>query len=458
MENEIGAVRVLLSQGFLILSLLLAILAPAGLALAAMGRARYKHRFTGLSWMILLFPLTAVATYLFGWLVYHVFAGGPGITEGLRDAWRALPWAETMGPGFIRDEGGDYSDLLLRLLAFMAFAWFAACLLAGAVQERIKGGGLMILALLLAGFFYPIGAAWGWSLDGWMVALIGFHDAFGLALLSTLAGGFTLGVLVVLKPRIASRTSSGELLTLPGHSDGLVIAGLSLVIAGLFGLAMMAIEPATALTLGESRFFAASSVYGAPVPMGGLLLNLVMAASAGLLIGHVLTGGDLRGTLAISVAAVVGISPGGDLYHPLESFLLGLLLAWLCHRSHRWLEKRFHLDDVSGTVAFHGFAGFWGLVIGGVLLWGYPSSLDPEFAGINPFGQAAGALLLFWLLGFLPGYLGARILEFFDALRLAEVVELSGLDLEALRRTEQSRYELHRQEGAYVEDLIKERQ
>ncbi len=458
MESEIGAVRLLLSQAFTALALLLAVLAPAGLALTATGWARFKHRFTGLGWMILLLPLAATATYLVGWLLYHVFPTGPGITDGFGQAWIALPWAETMGPGFFRDEAGGYSDRLLRLVVFMVFAWFAACLLAGAVQERIRGGGLMVLAVALSALCYPIGAAWGWSADGWMVALMGFHDAFGLAVLSTLAGGYALGVLVVLKPRIARHDAKGQAVTIPAHSDGMVIAGRVAMLAGLPGLALAALQPAAAIALADTTLFAASNIYGAPVPLSGLLLNLLMAGSAGLLIGHVLTGGDLPRALSLSLAAIVGTAPGADLYHPLESFLLGLILAWLCHRGYHWLETRFHLDDVTGTVAFHGFAGFWGLVIAGVLLWGYPASPNPDDADINPFGQAAGALLLFWLLGYLPGYLGARILAFLGALRLAQVVELSGLDIEALRRAEDSRYELHGHERAYVDELIKERQ
>ena len=66
-------------------------------------------------------------------------------------------------------------------------------------------------------------------------------------------------------------------------------------------------------------------------------------------------------------------------------------------------------------------------------------------------------MLLFWLLGFLPGYLAAQALSFFGVLRLAGVVELCGRDIDAMRQAEQSRYELYAHERAHVEDLIEER-
>ena len=457
MENELTALRLLLSQGFVVLAFLLAMLAPAGLAVTAAGSSRLKHRFASFGWMILLLPLVSIATYLFGWMFYHAFPAGPGITGGFRDAWSAAPWAETMGPGLDRDENGGYTDLLLRSVVFIAFAWFAAALLAAASLERIRGGGLMILAVILSGLFFAIAAAWGWSEKGWMVEIMGFHDPFGLGVLSTLTGGFTLGVLVVLKARILRRDAQGHLQAVPGHSDGLVMTGRLLMVIGLLGMALAATHPAASLFLGDGTFIVASNVYGAPISLGGLLLNILMAASGGLLIGHVLTDGNLRMTLTLPVAAIVGIIPGSDFYHPLESFILALFLTWLCHRSYHWLENRFYLDDVTGTVAFHGFGGFWGLVVAGILLWGYPASTDPGYVHINPFGQAAGAMLLFWLLGFLPGYVAARVLNFFGVLRLAQVVELCGQDIASLRNTEEASYQLYRQERRYVEDLIEER-
>ena len=84
---------------------------------------------------------------------------------------------------------------------------------------------------------------------------------------------------------------------------------------------------------------------------------------------------------------------------------------------HYWVERRFKIDDAVGAVAVHGYAGFLGVVAAGFLLWGYPSSPDAllghteAFARVTPWGQLAGAVIMFFVLGFIPGYVLSWILK-----------------------------------------------
>jgi ammonia channel protein AmtB len=98
---------------------------------------------------------------------------------------------------------------------------------------------------------------------------------------------------------------------------------------------------------------------------------------------------------------------------------------------HFWVERRFKIDDAVGAVAVHGYAGFIGVVVAGFMLWGYPSSPNTDYATINPLGQFIGALIMFGLLGFLPGYTFASLLKKFDMLRVPPEVEILGLDISA---------------------------
>ena len=78
-------------------------------------------------------------------------------------------------------------------------------------------------------------------------------------------------------------------------------------------------------------------------------------------------------------------------------------------------------------------------VIAGFLLWGYPSSPNPEFASVSPLGQLIGAVIMFFVLGFIPGWVTAKILNGFGLLRIPRQVELMGLDtaaLDAMRKDE----------------------
>ena len=78
---------------------------------------------------------------------------------------------------------------------------------------------------------------------------------------------------------------------------------------------------------------------------------------------------------------------------------------------HYWVERRFKIDDAVGAVAVHGYAGVVGLVICGFVLWGYPSSGYDGYAAINPIGMIIGAVIMFGVLGFLPGWILAKILH-----------------------------------------------
>jgi Amt family ammonium transporter len=93
------------------------------------------------------------------------------------------------------------------------------------------------------------------------------------------------------------------------------------------------------------------------------------------------------------------------------------------------VERRFGIDDAVGAVAVHGYTGFYGVCAAGLLLWGYPSSPNPEYAAINPLGQLAGAVIMFGVLGFLPGFLVAKLLSAFGVLRIPAQIEIAGLDI-----------------------------
>jgi len=99
------------------------------------------------------------------------------------------------------------------------------------------------------------------------------------------------------------------------------------------------------------------------------------------------------------------------------------------YKLHYWVERRFKIDDAVGAVAVHGYAGFLGVVAAGILLWGYPSSPDTSFAVVTPWGNFVGAVIMFWVLGFIPGWITAKILNAFGALRIPREVEIAGLDI-----------------------------
>ena len=154
-----------------------------------------------------------------------------------------------------------------------------------------------------------------------------------------------------------------------------------------------------------------------------------MSLSGGFLAGYLVSKGDPFWTYSCALAGVISASAGNDLYHPIQAMLIGAVGATIAYKAHYWVENRFKLDDGVGAVAVHGYAGCFGVIIAGFVLWGYPASPNPSYATISPLGQTLGAVIMFFVLGFLPGYTVASILKKFDLLRIPEVIELKGLDV-----------------------------
>ena len=117
--------------------------------------------------------------------------------------------------------------------------------------------------------------------------------------------------------------------------------------------------------------------------------------------------------------------------------MIGVVVAY---KMHYWVERKFKIDDAVGAVAVHGYAGFAGLIICGFVLNGYPSSGysvgamwdGATYAAINPLGMFIGALIMFVVLGFIPGWIIAKVLHGMGKLRIPREVELAGLDYEIM--------------------------
>jgi ammonia channel protein AmtB len=120
--------------------------------------------------------------------------------------------------------------------------------------------------------------------------------------------------------------------------------------------------------------------------------------------------------------------------------IIGALGIFVAYRLHYWVERRFKIDDVVGAVALHGYAGFFGVVVAGFMLWGTPAAAPIEgitawfattpegWPAVNPLGNFLGAIIMFFVLGFLPCYILARVLKAVGMLRVPREIELAGLD------------------------------
>jgi len=386
----------------------------------------------------MLIPLVTITWFFFGWWIYWAMINGPWLGTSIMDGNSGLQ----LGGGYGANElanpmspimGVNLGDHINGVFwaAFLLFSWTAASIVSGAVIERIRMSAFAILAIAIGSVFWTIDASWGWHFDGWMVKVLGYHDAYASGVIHACAGGFALGVLTVLGPRLGKFASDGTPRNIGPRNPWLVTVGIFLIYTGFWGfyaacnIPILDVGPEYGL---EGVYYTATNIYATPTTLSGITFNFLMSLSGGLLAGYWVSKGDPFWTYSSGLAGIITASAGNDLYHPLQAMIIGMIGVYIAYKMHYWVERKFKIDDAVGAVAVHGYAGVVGLIICGFMLWGYPSSGYEGYAAINPIGMIIGAVIMFGLLGFLPGWIIAKVLNGMGRLRIPKEVELAGLD------------------------------
>ncbi|MEZ5669978.1 MAG: ammonium transporter [Alphaproteobacteria bacterium] len=435
MTDPNSALSVIFTEFYYWVTVALMFLIHVGFCMYEVGASRNKNKMHTLMKNTMLIPLVTVTFYLFGWWIYFAFPNGiPGITGDLPEAAATyLPWSENMGT--------HMQDRITGVFwaAFLLFSWTAASIVSGSVIERIRSGAFWIMAVLIGSVTWIIDAAWGWHPDGWMVTELGYHDAYASGVIHAIAGGAALGALIVLGPRVGRFKPDGTARVIPPNNPWLVTVGIFLIYTGFWGFYVACNVPIIdsdfigSTAEGGATFYTATTIYLTPTTLSAITFNFLMSLSGGLMVGYLVSKGDAFWTYSLGLAGIITASAGNDLYHPIESMLVGGVGAWIAYKLHYWAERKFKFDDAVGAVAVHGYAGFAGLVIAGFLLWGHPATAGyhGEATPITPWGNTIGAIIMFFVLGFLPMFILAKILNAFGLLRVPRDVELAGLDFAA---------------------------
>ncbi|MCZ6523523.1 MAG: ammonium transporter [Alphaproteobacteria bacterium] len=443
MDTDIGALTIIFTEFYYWLTVALMFFIHIGFCMYEVGASRRKNMMHTLMKNTMLIPLVTITFFFFGWWIYFAFPNGPFIFkgQGLIAAPTAVPWSELMGPHL---GGPPVSDALTAddtafwaringvfWAAFLLFSWTAASIVSGAVIERIRSGAFWLVAVLIGSFTWMVDAAWGWHYDGWMVKLLGYHDAYASGVIHAIAGGTALGVLVNLGPRIGKFRADGTARNLMPHNPWLVCIGLFLIYTGFWGFYVACNVPIIgAADIGsEGVMFTATTIYLTPTTLSAITVNFLMSLAGGLLAGYMVSKGDPFWTYSSGLAGIIASSAGNDLYHPIQALIIAMLGVVFMYKIHFYVERRWKIDDAVGAIAVHGYAGCFGVVAAGFVLWGHPSSGFEGYAAITPWGQFAGAVIMFWVLGFVPAWVLCRILKAVNLLRIPPQIEIIGLDL-----------------------------
>jgi ammonium transporter, Amt family len=439
MSSDIGALTVIFTEFYYWMTVVIMFFIHIGFCMYEVGSSRYKHHLHTLMKNVMLIPVVTVSFFLFGWWFYFALPNGWPFGELISAPW-ATPWSELMGAHMGgKPVSSDLTEgdtaLWARLngvfwAAFLLFSWTAASIVSGGLIERVQSGAFWIFAVLVGSVLWMIDAAWGWKDNGWMVRILGYHDAYASGVIHAIAGGAALAVLIHLGPRIGKFAPGGTPRNIPPQNPWLTSIGLFFIYFGFWGFYAACNVPIMDVQQGDVVFYSAADIYLTPTSLSAITFNFILSLSGGLLVGYLISRGDPFWTFSAGLTGIIGASAGNDLYHPLQALIVGGLTAAIAYRLHYWVERRFKIDDVVGAVAVHGYGGFLGVVWAGFLLWGYPSSPNPEFASITPWGQFIGAIIMFLVLGFIPAYVVAAILKAAGLLRVPREIELAGLDLD----------------------------
>jgi Amt family ammonium transporter len=458
MSTEFGALNVIFTEFYYWMTVVLMFLIHVGFCTYEVGVSRRKNHMATLMKNAMVIPVVGVTFYLFGWWLYSSMVNGPGITGGLVTARFAEPWSELMGAHMGgKPAGTDITEadtaLWARLngvfwAAFLLFSWTTASIVSGSIIERVRSGAFWLIAVMLGSITWIIDAAWGWHPAGWMVQVLGYHDAYASGVVHAIAGGTALAVLINLGPRIGKFRPDGTPREIPPQNPWLVCIGLFLIYTGFWGFYAACNIPIFDVQVGDGVFFSATNIYLQPTTLSAITLNFILSLCGGLMAGYIVSKADPFWTFSGGLAGVIACSAGNDLYHPIQALIISAVIVVIIYRMHYWVERRFKIDDAVGAVAVHGYAGFLGVCAAGVVLWGYPASPDAllghaePWATVTPWGQLAGAVIMFWVLGFIPGFVLSWVLKQAGLLRIPREVELAGLDHAVVANAKQDEDEM----------------
>ncbi len=294
----------------------------------------------------------------------------------------------------------------------VVFAATAATIVSGALAERTKFTGYIIVSAIICLVIYPTFGKWAWGSlllgdgGGWLEGK-GFLDFAGSTVVHSVGAWAALAGAIVVGPRLGKYGKDGRAHAIPGHNMALAALGTFILFFGWFG------------------FNAGSSTDGSAVGIALIAMNTLLSAAGGA-VGAMATtwvvfkkpetGLSLNGVLA----GLVGITAGCDIMYPAMAIVVGLIAGVLVVLSVLFIDKVLKIDDPVGAVSVHGVCGIWGTVA--LALPGF-SSADASIGT-----QLLGVFACFaWV--FPTSFVLFYILKLVGMLRVSEDEESLGLDI-----------------------------
>ncbi len=360
----------LLDVAWILVCAALVMLMQAGFSCLESGLVRSKNSINVAAKNFADFCLSSALFWLFGFaLMFGTTAGGWIGTSGFLFGDTANPW------------------LMAFFIFQLGFCGTATTIVSGAVSERMRFSGYLVVAAIISAVIYPVVGHWVWGsaagaeTGGWLEQM-GFIDFAGSTVVHSVGGWIALAAIVVIGPRIGRFGKNA--VPIHGHDLPMVTLGVFLLWFGWFG-------------------FNGGSTLGLTPEVPTIIVNTTISGAFGGLVALAMAwrfGGrpDVAMIMNGSLAGLVGITASAHIMTPLAAAAIGSIAAVVMYAVAVLLE-RFELDDVVGAIPVHLAAGIWGTLA--VAIFGDPASWGTGLSHWEQLGvQATGVGATFaWAFG-----------------------------------------------------------
>lgn len=320
--------------------------------------------------------------------------------------------------GYIRPGmGADNINGLILFFFELMFAGAAVTIISGAVAERVKFFGYLIMVLVMATLVYPFVGHWIWNIDvaGVPKGLLnsrGFMDFAGSTVVHSAAGWSALACVIVLGPRTGRFDKNGKAVDITGSDLPLSILGTFILWVGWIGF-----NGGSALKFTER------------VPM--IVTCTMVAGVFGLLSclfidwyrkGYARVDAAMNGALG----GLVGVTAGSNVLDVSGAVYIGLISGIVVLVAEEALLKA-KWDDAVGAFPVHGACGVFGTLA--VALFGDTAFFEGRSALEQFKIQFFGCVIVFvWTMTVM--YLVVKFIDkFVYKLRISEEQEMMGLNI-----------------------------
>ena len=418
-SQDAGELKVALDTVWTLLTAFLVFWMNAGFAMVEAGLCRSKNACNILAKNFIVFAVSSLAFYVFGWgLMFGNgtplfgqeglwFIGGadnsPATGDAYQGAYSSIAWTGI--------------PLYAKFFFQLVFAGTAATIVSGCVAERIKFLSFIVFTVFVVALMYPTTGHWIWG--GGFLASLGMWDFAGSTVVHSVGGWAGLAGIILLGPRIG-KYKAGKVVPIPGHNMGMATLGALILWLGWFG------------------FNPGSTMGAAALDIGHIALTTNMACAAAILTATatawiVLGKPDLSMILNGALAGLVAITAPCAFVSVGSSIMIGAVAGILVVLAVIFFDK-IKIDDPVGALSVHLVNGIWGTLSVGLFA---QDKIVATATGSGLFFGGGSTLFLAQLKGVLAvgafTFVGALIawglIKLVLGLRVTEEEEREGLDL-----------------------------